>query len=79
VIRGQWISVCGPDYESESEFRVVDIDSGAVAFVFTETGDWPFMCGATYAGTASVALNEEGTHVVVTDHDGKVLTQLLPA
>ena len=78
VDRGEWISVCGPDYESETEFRVVDASTGEVVLTFTETGDWPFMVSPSYYGTASVELAPDGSHVVVTDHDGKVRLEPLP-
>ena len=77
-MQGQWIGVNGPDYESESEFRVVDASSGEVAHVFTESGDWPFMCGPTLTGAAKVEIGPDHRHVIVTDHDGKVTTAPLP-
>ncbi|MEQ1841605.1 MAG: hypothetical protein ABL994_14450 [Verrucomicrobiales bacterium] len=46
VSRGGWISVCGPDYELESEFRVIEIATGKVVMTFTEVGEWPFMSSA---------------------------------
>lgn len=69
-IAGEWRSVGGPDYENESEWRVVDQHSSAVVITFHEYGDWPYLTAASYSGTDSVTLGDDGYSVVVMDHDG---------
>lgn len=75
---GEWVSVNGPDYEREAEHRVVDVDSGEVVFVFTESGDWPYMCECTFTGAATVVVAPDHQSVRVTDHNGSVKDVPLP-
>jgi hypothetical protein len=69
--RSAWVSVGGPDYECEGEHRVVEIATGRVVLRLQEWGDWPFMVEPRFTGVARVELAEDGTHAVVTDHEGK--------
>jgi hypothetical protein len=78
VVTGEWLSVCGPDYEREKDFHVIDTATGRPVLTFTEYGDWPYMCGAEYAGTQNVELAPSGDAVIVTGHDGSVKTVPLP-
>ncbi len=77
-VSGTWRSVCGPDYENESEYSVVDVTTGKTVLVFEEYGDWPYLANTTYSGTAKVEISPDGTHIIVTDHDGSSKTVPLP-
>lgn len=72
VHRGEWISVCGPDYEQETEFRVIDEGTGRTVLVLTETGEWPYLVSPSYAGVESARVLEDGGTLEVRHHDGHV-------
>ncbi len=72
VHRGEWISVCGPDYEQETEFRVIDGRTGRTVLVLTGTGDWPYLVSPSYTGVESARVLEDGATLEVRHHGGKV-------